>query len=69
MISGIRKYYFEIKCDICGQVALVEKDEEHGVYNGAQAVRSFGWHYGRDKRVTCADCAKGEIRHGFIFMP
>lgn len=67
MIKGFCKYYYVIKCDVCGKSEVVERDFDHGVYNGAQAVRSLGWSYGRDKRVMCKDCRIGNIRQGFIF--
>lgn len=44
-------------CDICGKVKRIEKDYSSNIYNGAQAVRSLGWSFGRDgKTVKCTNC-------------
>ena len=42
-------------CDECGTVRDVEKNFDK-IYNGAQAVRSLGWSFGKDKRVLCDKC-------------
>lgn len=68
MVKGFSKYYYDVRCDVCGKSCLVEKDIELGIYNSAQAVRSLGWHFGRDKKVTCLDCEHERcIYRGFIF--
>lgn len=43
-------------CDKCGAVQNVEKTDE--LYNGATAVRSIGWKFGKDKSVKCSECRK-----------
>ena len=43
-------------CDKCGTVQNVEKTTE--LYNGATAVRSIGWKFGKDKSVKCLECRK-----------
>jgi hypothetical protein len=46
---------FKIECDVCGRTASVRKDSEN-IYNAAQAVRSIGWSFGKDKTIKCAQC-------------
>lgn len=46
---------FLCKCDDCGRVEYVEKDYDK-IYNGAQAVRSLGWSFGKTGRVRCSSC-------------
>lgn len=46
---------FRCVCDKCGAVRDVEKDYDK-IYNGAQAVRSLGWSFGKDKSVKCSKC-------------
>ncbi len=41
-------------CDNCGKYEKVKETER--IYNGAQAVRSLGWKYGKDKTVKCSEC-------------
>lgn len=54
MVYLIVRSYYSIKCDECGWVNLVERGGD--IYNKAQAVRSLGWSYGRDKSVHCSSC-------------
>lgn len=44
-------------CDKCGAVQSVEKNYDT-IYNGAQAVRSLGWSFGKDKSVKCNACRR-----------
>ncbi len=46
---------FRCICDKCGAMRDVEKDYDK-IYNGAQAVRSLGWSFGKDKSVKCSKC-------------
>ena len=46
---------FSCRCDICGKTAEV-KENYPRIYNGAQAVRSLGWSFGKDKSVKCDRC-------------
>ena len=48
--SSSRLYYSCI-CDKCGKHEVVE--ESKTIYNRAQAVRSLGWSYGKDRKVLC----------------
>ncbi len=50
-------HVFSCRCDICGQTAEV-KENYPRIYNGAQAVRSLGWSFGKDKAVKCDRCRK-----------
>ncbi len=50
------KLYYSCICDKCGKFEVVE--ESKTIYNRAQAVRSLGWSYGKDKSVLCANCRK-----------
>ena len=60
MVYGFSKHYYLCKCDCCGAKAIVE--ENLSVYNGAQAVRSLGWSFGRDKRVLCKTCRRSQTK-------
>ena len=45
------------RCDKCLKSASVERDDDAGIYNGAQAVRSLGWSFSKDgKTVLCDTC-------------
>ena len=46
-------YYFCV-CDNCKTTAKVERTSK--IYNAAQAVRSLGWSFGRDRQVYCVKC-------------
>lgn len=46
--------YYLIRCDCCLKTERVEKNLK--LYNGAQAVRSIGWSFGRSGRVLCKYC-------------
>ena len=59
MVLGYSKHYYLCKCDLCGQVETVE--ESKNIYNGAQAVRSLGWSFGKDKRVFCKSCRQSRL--------
>ncbi|MDE6505620.1 MAG: hypothetical protein K2L42_07115 [Clostridia bacterium] len=48
--------YYVCTCDKCGVVQNVKKTAE--LYNGATAVRSIGWKFGKDRSVKCADCRR-----------
>ncbi len=43
-------------CDECGKNVEVKQTEK--IYNGAQAVRSLGWKFGKDKSVKCLECRR-----------
>lgn len=45
---------YVLRCDECGRT--VEVPKAAGVYNGAQAARTFGWSYGKDGRIKCDRC-------------
>lgn len=59
MICSFSVVYYFCKCDYCGSVRKVEKTEK--IYNGAQAVRSLGWSFGKDSKVRCVLCRKFRI--------
>lgn len=46
------------KCDVCGRTAEVKQDENN--YNGAQAVRSLRWSFGKFGAVKCDVCRKND---------
>ncbi len=48
--------YYSCICDKCGKYKQVQ--ERDTIYNRAQAVRSLGWSYGKDKSVLCNYCRK-----------
>lgn len=43
-------------CDKCGKSQDVQPSDE--IYNAAQAVRSLGWKFGKDRSVKCAECRR-----------
>ncbi len=53
-------------CDKCGTVQNVEKTTE--LYNGATAVRSIGWKFGKDKSVKCLECRKHDWDDHYSYM-
>lgn len=59
MIYGYKKYYFVITCDICGKKIEIEKTKQ--IYNGAQAARSTGWSFGKNKKIKCNQCRLKEF--------
>ncbi len=52
-------------CDKCGKREEVE--ETKTIYNGAQAVRSLGWKFGKDKTVKCSECRKDDWDDHYIY--
>jgi len=54
-VGSYSVHVFVCTCDGCGKRAEVEENYQ-GIYNGAQAVRSLGWSFGKDKRVLCSKC-------------
>lgn len=48
--------YYSCICDKCSKYETVQESET--IYNRAQAVRSLGWSYGKDKSVLCDICRK-----------
>jgi hypothetical protein len=42
-------------CDNCKKREMVKKDWKK-IYNGASAVRSLGWSFGKDGTVLCKNC-------------
>lgn len=51
--------YYSCICDKCGKYEQVR--ESNTIYNRAQAVRSLGWSYGKDKSVLCNYCRKANL--------
>ncbi len=59
MIEGFSKHFYLCTCDKCGEQVVVEQDRH--IYNGAQAVRSLHWSFGKDKRVLCSSCRQSRL--------
>lgn len=55
-VYSIKHTDYICRCDRCHKMAIVPESKE--IYNGAQAVRSLGWSYGKDKSVYCDKCRK-----------
>ena len=53
-VYSLKRTDYVCKCDECGKMAIVPESTEN--YNAAQAVRSLGWSYGKDKSVYCKKC-------------
>ena len=48
---------YNCHCDVCGKFEQVYDYNSNKIYNGAQAVRSLGWSFGKDgKTVKCDKC-------------
>lgn len=60
-ISRINAPRYMCVCDICKNVSLVDAYLQSNIYNQAQAVRSLGWSYTRDKKVICKHCRKHNV--------
>ncbi len=45
-------------CDECGKSQDVQPSDE--IYNAAQAVRSLGWKFGKDRSVKCDECRRND---------
>lgn len=56
-VNSYTLHIYVCKCDVCGKIKEV-KENYPRIYNGAQAVRSLGWSFGKDKNVKCSDCRK-----------
>ena len=48
--------YYLCICNKCKKYKKVEPNKK--IYNGAQAVRSLGWSFGKDQSVFCDICRK-----------
>ena len=46
-------------CDNCRKIIVVPKTIS--IYNGAQAARSVGWAFGKNGKVLCDCCRKGNV--------
>ncbi|MBO4252246.1 MAG: hypothetical protein J5911_06280 [Clostridia bacterium] len=57
MIGSYNIHIFVCKCDNCGRIERVEQDNIRA-YNAAQAARSIGWSFGKDKKTYCPLCRK-----------
>lgn len=55
-VYSIKRINYICRCDRCRKMAIVPENEE--IRNGAQAVRSLGWSFGKDKSVYCDNCRK-----------
>lgn len=58
-VYSLSRLYYSCICDKCGKFETVE--ESTTIYNRAQAVRSLGWSYGKDKSVICETCRKRNL--------
>ncbi len=48
---------YSCRCDVCGKFEQIYGYNSNKIYNGAQAVRSLGWSFGKDgKTVKCDNC-------------
>lgn len=54
-------------CDVCGRDLFVKSSEI--VYNRAQAVRSLGWSYGKDRIVRCDTCRIKNLEDNYAKRP
>ena len=57
-IIGYDIHIFLCTCDKCGKQEEVTQNNDHGIYNGAQAARSLGWSFGQNGYILCDVCRK-----------
>lgn len=57
---------FLCRCDKCGKKELVLRTLTEN-YNGAQAVRSLGWSFGKDRSVFCESCRSTRMNDRYRF--
>ena len=63
MVSSYSIRVYVCCCDDCGRVQQVRSDTALNIKNGAYAVRSIGWSFGRDgKTVICDKCRSDNYR-------
>lgn len=63
-VYSIKQIHYICKCDSCSKMEIVPETTE--IYNRAQAVRSLGWSYGKNKSVLCDICRKKNFRDRHI---
>lgn len=56
-VSSFCERIYICVCDDCGKREIVRENYPR-IYNGAQAVRSLGWSFGKDKSVKCNKCRR-----------
>lgn len=61
MVFSRSLIFYIVKCDNCGRIERVLGDNFMS-YNSAQAVRSIGWSFGKDKRTYCPLCRKHRLQ-------
>lgn len=62
-VTSYSVHVFVCRCDVCGERQDVEESLSGGIYNGAQAVRSLGWSFGKDKSVKCDKCRMDNFQY------
>lgn len=55
-VYSVKQIHYVCRCDKCHKMVIVPEGKQ--IYNGAQAVRSIGWSYGKDKSVICDICRR-----------
>lgn len=63
--KNINYTIYTIKCDCCGRETMLSTYNISDVYNCRDAVRYFGWSYGRDDKIRCNIC-RCHKKMGFI---
>ncbi len=56
-VSSFSERIYICVCDDCDKREIVRENYPR-IYNGAQAVRSLGWSFGKDKSVKCNKCRR-----------
>ena len=64
MIGSYTIHIFVCKCDNCGRIVQVKEDNIRA-YNAAQAARSIGWSFGKDKKTYCPLCRKQRLKDNY----
>ena len=65
MIVSYSKTYYQCVCDNCKNFIVVEKTTD--IYNRAQAVRSVGWSYAKNRTVLCKKCRKHNVSDNYRY--
>ena len=62
-IFSVSYLVYHCTCDKCNISKSVTATTQ--IYNPAQAVRSLGWSYGKDKSILCDKCRKNNYNDNY----
>ena len=66
---GVRLFNIPKYCCVCDKCNVaIEVNKTVKIYNGAQAVRSLGWSFGKDGRVLCKKCRMNNFEDKYKWL-